>query len=186
MYNEKFNDVALEEKIVNSEELNESARNVTYTGEAVKISHIPRKDVIECGFMQDKVKVFLTFISTDASDFSENYSNEALTKIVESDSDCVEKFDSICELVLGKKFDRSIEDINTGSESEISHTSYGSDYQLLYTGIIYCFFYKNITVNVCIVEGGKNSKNPKIIEMAEKIIPYKGRYIDSKQELENM
>ena len=61
------------------EEFNNKIKNITYTSDTVRTSYIPRKDIIECGFWHDDVRVYLTFVSTDISDFSENFSNEALT-----------------------------------------------------------------------------------------------------------
>ena len=84
-------------------ELNSKIQSVTYTSDTVRTSYIPRKNIIECGFWQDDVRVYLTFISTDGSDFSENFSNEALTAITQSDTDCVEKFEEIFKMIFGIK-----------------------------------------------------------------------------------
>lgn len=79
---EKMNDGFEEENEAyeyGDQEIDNQIQNITYTSDAVRVSYIPRKDIIECGFLQDDVKVYLTFISTDISDFSESFSNEALT-----------------------------------------------------------------------------------------------------------
>lgn len=49
----------------------------------------------------------MTFVSTDISDFSENFSNEALTDVKQSDAECAEKFEEIFKMIFGINFDRA-------------------------------------------------------------------------------
>ncbi len=89
------------------EEFNDKIKNITYTSDTVRTSYIPRKDIIECGFWHDDVRVYLTFVSTDISDFSENFSNEALTDVKQPDAECAEKFEEIFKMIFGINFDRA-------------------------------------------------------------------------------
>lgn len=151
-------------------------QNITYTSDTVRTSYIPRKDIVECGFLQDDVKVYLTFISTDISDFSENFSNEALTAIVQSDADCVEKFEEIFKLIFGVKFDRASIDVPSYVFSKGSCSS-GEVYVSFY------IYYHNTQINVFFSseEGSKHlTENIKIKELANRICDYGSRLDDLK------
>lgn len=169
------------EKIVDDEyeayeycvtDIDNQIQNITYTSDAVRVSYIPRKDIVECGFLQDDVKVYLAFISTDVSDFSENFSNEALATIAQSDSDCVEKFEEIFKMIFGIKFDRSAIDVPSYVVSKGSSSS----------GEVYVY-YHNTQVNVFFSseEGSKHlTENIKIKELANRISDYGSRLDDLK------
>lgn len=158
------------------EELNSKIQNITYTSDTVRTSYIPRKDIVECGFLQDDVKVYLTFISTDVSDFSENFSNEALATIAQSDFDCVEKFEEIFKMIFGVKFDRASIDVPSYVFSKGSSSS-GEVYVSFYV------YYHNTQINVFFSseEGSKHlTENIKIKELANRISDYGSRLDDLK------
>lgn len=153
------------------EELNSKIQNITYTSDTVRTSYIPRKEIIECGFLQDDVIVYLTFVSTDISDFSENFSNEALTAITQSDADCVEKFEEIFKMIFGIKFDRAAIDVPDYVFST------GSTYKDNLYAAFYVY-YRNTQMNIYLStkEGSKGLvDNIKIKELANKLIDYDAR-----------
>ena len=154
-------------------DIDNQIQNITYTCDTVRTSYIPRKDIVECGFLQDDVKVYLTFISKDVSDFSENFSNEALTAIVQSDADCVEKFEEIFKMIFGIKFDRSAIDVSSCVFSKGSSSS-GEVY------VSFCVYYHNTQINVFFSseEGSKHlTENIKIKDLANWICDY-GSHLD--------
>lgn len=156
------------------EELNSKIQNITYTSDTVRTSYIPRKDIVECGFLQDDVKVYLTFISTDISDFSENFSNEALTAIVQSDADCVEKFEEIFKMIFGINFDRTaIQDPYYGI---LRGTRYDKNKYVAFD-----VFYHNTQINVYFWSrnGWEVFEDIKIKKLANKMIDYDARLADS-------
>lgn len=151
-------------------EIDNQIQNITYTSDAVRVSYVPRKDIIECGFLQDDVKVYLTFISTDVSDFSENFSNEALTGVTQSDAECAEKFEEIFKMIFGVKFDRA--DIKV-PDYGISTGTKGGLYVAFYV------YYHNTQINVFFSseEGSKHfNENIKIRELSNKLIDYDERF----------
>lgn len=153
-------------------EIDNQIQNITYTSDAVRVSYVPRKDIIECGFLQDDVKVYLTFISTDVSDFSENFSNEALTGVTQSDAECAEKFEEIFKMIFGIKFDRSAIDVPSYVFSKGSSSS-GEVYVSFYV------YYHNTQINVFFSseEGSKHlTENIKIRELSNKLIDYDERF----------
>ena len=157
-------------------DIDNQIQNITYTSDAVRVSYIPRKDIVECGFLQDDVKVYFTFISTDVSDFSENFSNEALATIAQSDSDCVEKFEEIFKMIFGIKFDRSAIDVPSYVFSKGSSSS-GEVYVSFYV------YYHNTQINAFFSseEGSKHlTENIKIKELANRISDYGSRLDDLK------
>lgn len=157
-------------------EIDNQIQNITYTSDAVRVSYVPRKDIIECGFLQDDVKVYLTFISTDVSDFSENFSNEALTGVTQSDAECAEKFEEIFKMIFGIKFDRSAIDVPSYVFSKGSSSS-GEVYVSFYV------YYHNTQINVFFSseEGSKHlTENIKIKELANRICDYGSRLDDLK------
>jgi len=162
--------------------------DIIYQNDTVRISHLSGIKIVECVFLQDDINVYLTFICTDISGFSERFSNEALTAITQSDVDCVEKFDSICELIFQKKFDRTIEDINEyglslkcSMRSEVTRDT---DANLQYEcsnkefGIDFGFYFNNIEAIICFIKEDIKAMryNTKIIELANRIIPYEERF----------
>lgn len=153
-------------------DIDNQIQNITYTSDAVRVSYVPRKDIIECGFLQDDVKVYLTFISTDVSDFSENFSNEALTGVTQSDAECAEKFEEIFKMIFGIKFDRSAIDVPSYVFSKGSSSS-GEVYVSFYV------YYHNTQINVFFSseEGSKHlTENIKIRELSNKLIDYDERF----------
>lgn len=162
--------------------------DIIYQNDTVRISYLSGIKIVECVFLQDDINVYLTFISTDISDFSECFSNEALTAITQSDVDCVEKFDSICELIFKKKFDRTIEDINgyglSLKCSICSEVTRDADANLQYErsnkefGIDFGFYFNNIEAIICFIKEDIKAMryNTKIIELANRIIPYEERF----------
>lgn len=157
-------------------DIDNQIQNITYTSDVVRISYTPRKDIVECGFLQDDVKVYLTFISTDVSDFSENFSNEALATIAQSDFDCVEKFEEIFKMIFGVKFDRASIDVPSYVFSKGSSSS-GEVYVSFYV------YYHNTQINVFFSseEGSKHlTENIKIKELANRISDYGSRLDDLK------
>lgn len=150
------------------EELNSKIQSVTYTSDTVRTSYIPRKNIIECGFWQDDVRVYLTFVSTDISDFSESFSNEDLTGVTQSDADCVEKFEEIFKMIFGVKFDRASIDVPSYVFSSGS-SSGGKVYVSFYA------YYHNTQINIYL-STKKESKglvdNIKIKKIANKLIDY--------------
>lgn len=149
-------------------ELNSKIQSVTYTSDTVRTSYIPRKNIIECGFWQDDVRVYLTFISTDGSDFSENFSNEALTAITQSDTDCVEKFEEIFKMIFGIKFDKAAIDVSNYGISTGRSSSGKVD-------VSFYVYYHNTQINVFFLseEGRKCfSENMKIKELTNRISDY--------------
>ena len=154
------------------QEIDNQIQSITYTSDAVRISYIPRKDIIECGFLQDDVKVYLTFISTDISDFSESFSNEALTAIAQSDADCVGKFDKICELIFSKKLDKSIIEVSNGISTG-SRSSAGDFSVKEYSFSFYAFYRSTqITFFFSAKEKKELKENVKIGELANRIIDF--------------
>ncbi len=153
------------------EELNSKIQNITYISDTVRTSYIPRKDIIECGFWQDDVIVYLTFISTDTSDFSENFSNEDLTVIAQSDSNCIEKFEEIFNAIFGVNFDRAA----------INVPDYVFSRGSMCNGNLYVSFYgyyhnTQINVHLSTKRGSKSLvKNVKVMELANKMIDYNVR-----------
>lgn len=156
------------------EELNSKIQNITYTSDTVRTSYIPRKDIVECGFLQDDVKVYLTFISTDISDFSENFSNKALTAIVQSDADCVEKFEEIFKMIFGVKFNRAAIEVPDYVFSR-GCTFKDGKYIAFYV------YYHNTQINVYFWSrnGWEVFEDIKIKKLANKMIDYDARLADS-------
>lgn len=157
------------------EELNSRNQKITYTSDTVRASFIPRKDIIECGFWQGDVRVYLTFVSTDISDFSESFSNEALTAITQSDADCDEKFEEIFKMIFGVNFDRaSIQDPYYGIVRGFRNEK--NKY------VAFDVFYHNTQINVCFLSGNGwevFSENIEIKKLANKMIDYDTRFADS-------
>lgn len=153
------------------EELNSKIQNITYTSDTVRASYIPRKDIIECGFWQDDVRVYLTFISADASDFSETFAKEALTAIAQSDADCVEKFKEIFKTIFGVKIDRAAIDV----------PSYGfsrGDTPRDELFVAFFVYYHNTQINIYLStkeESKSLIENIKIKELANEFIDYNAR-----------
>lgn len=153
-------------------DIDNQIQNIVYTSDAVRVSYVPRKDIIEFGFLQDDVRVYLTFISTDVSDFSENFSNEALTGVTQSDAECAEKFEEIFKMIFGVKFNRvdiKVPDYVFSTGNRSSGESYVS----------FCVYYHNTQINVFFSseEGIKHfNKNIKIKELANKLIDYDERF----------
>ncbi len=152
------------------EELNRKIQNITYTSDAVRTSYIPRKDIIECGFWQDDVRVYLAFVSTDVSDFSENFSNEALATISQSDADCVEKFEEIFKMIFGVKFDRA----------DIKVPDYIFSRGCTFNGgkhVAFYVYYHNTQINVYFWSrnGWEVFEDIKIKKLANKMIDYDAR-----------
>ena len=110
----------------------------------------------------------MTFISTDGSDFSENFSNEALTAITQSDTDCVEKFEEIFKMIFGIKFDRAAIDVSNCGISTGRSSSGKVD-------VSFYVYYHNTQINVFFLseEGRKCfSENMKIKELTNRISDY--------------
>ena len=162
--------------------------DVIYQNDTVRISYLSGIKIVECVFLQDDINVYLTFISKDISDFSECFSNEALTAITQLDVDCVGKFDSICELIFRKKFDRTIEDINgyglslkCSMRSEVTKDA-NENIQYKHSnkefGIDFGFYFNNIETIICFINEDIKAMryNTKIIELANRIIPYEERF----------
>lgn len=162
----------------------EELPDIIYQNDTVRISYLSGIKIVECVFLQDDINVYLTFISTDISDFS----NEALTAITQSDVDCVEKFDSICELIFKKKFDRTIEDINgyglslkCSTRSEVTKDA-NENIQYKRSSrefaVDFGFYFNNIKANICFIKEDIKAMryNTKIIELANRIIPYEERF----------
>lgn len=153
------------------EELNSKIQKITYTSDTVRASYIPRKDIIECGFLQDDVRVYLTFVSTDISDFSESFSNEALTAITQSDADCDEKFEEIFKAIFGVSFDRAAinaPDYVFSRGSTCKDNAYVSFYVYYHNTQINVFFSTKVGTKSLV-------KNVKIMELANKMIDYDAR-----------
>lgn len=136
-------------------------------------------------FLQDDINVYLTFINAD---ISKNSLQNALTAITQSDIDCVEKFDSICELIFKKKFDRTIEYID-GYGLSLKCSTYGEgtrdangNLQYEHLGrefaVDFGFYFNNIKANICFFKEDITAMryNTKIIELANRIIPYEERF----------
>lgn len=161
--------------------------DIIYQNDTVRISYLSGIEIVECVFLQDDINVYLIFINTDISGFSECFSNEALTAITQSDVDCVEKFDNICELIFKKKFDRTIEDIDEYGLSlkcsvcsEITRDANENvHYKRLSRefAVDFGFYFNNIKVNICFFteEVAAIRNNDKIAELANRIIPYEER-----------
>ena len=135
-----------EEKTYNygEEELNSKIQNITYTSDTVRTSYIPRKDIIECSFWQDDVRIYLTFISTDMSNFSESFSNGDLISVTHSDVDCVEKFEVIFKVIFGVDFDRSainVPDYVFSRGTTPNHCKH----------VTFYVYYHNTQINVCLL-----------------------------------
>lgn len=156
------------------EELNSKIQSVTYTSDTVRASYIPRKNIIECGFWQDDVRVYLTFVSTDISDFSESFSNEDLTGVTQSDAECAEKFEEIFKMIFGINFDRAaIQDPYYGILRGVRYDK--NKY------VAFDVFYHNTQINVCFLSGNgwEVFEDIKIKKLANKMIDYDTRLNDS-------
>ena len=156
------------------QEIDNQIQNITYTSDAVRVSYIPRKDIIECGFLQDDVKVYLTFISTDISDFSESFSNEVLTAVTQSDADCTKKFEEIFKAIFGVNFDRAaikVPDYVFSRGTTFGNGKYVSFY----------IYYHNTQINVYFwsINGWKVFEDIKIKMLANKMIDYDACLDDS-------
>lgn len=157
------------------DELNSKIQNIIYTSDTVKASYFPRKDIIECGFWQDDIRVYLTFVSTNVSDFSESFSNEALTAVTSSDANCDEKFEEIFRIVFGVNFERAVLDVS-GVFSKGTKYSSASDLKLKY--VDFYAYYHNTQISVCFMTENKSevfSKNTQIKKLANKMINYDER-----------
>lgn len=157
------------------EELNSKIQNITYTSDTVRASYIPRKDIIECSFWQDDVVVYLTFVSTDMSNFSKNFSNEALISVTHSDVDCAEKFEEIFKVIFGVDFDRSAINVPDYVFSRGNNPDH-------YKYVAFYVYYHNTQINVCLWT--KNGwevfcDNTEIKKLANKMINYDERLKES-------
>lgn len=159
--------------------------DVIHQNDTVRISYLSGTNIVECVFLQDDINVYLTFINAD---ISKNSLQNALTAITQSDVDCVEKFDSICELIFKKKFDRTIEYID-GYGLSLKCSTYGEgtrdangNYQYEHLGrefaVDFGFYFNNIKANICFFKEKITAirNNDKIAELANRIIPYKEKF----------
>lgn len=150
--------------------------DIIYQNDTVRISELSGYNIVECVFLQDDVNVYLTFINTDVP---ESCLQKALTAIAQSDVDCVEKFDSICELIFGKKFDRTIENID-GYGLSYKCLIRDDDADFLYErsniefAFDFGFYFNNIEAIIRFFKEDIKAirYNTKIIELANRIIPY--------------
>lgn len=156
------------------EELNSKIQSVTYTSDTVRASYIPRKNIIECGFWQDDVRVYLTFVSTDISDFSESFSNEDLTGVTQSDAECAEKFEEIFKMIFWVKFDRVVikaPDFVFSRGTTFKHGKYVAFYVYYHNTQINFYFWSR--------NGWEVFEDIKIKKLANKMIDYDARLADS-------
>lgn len=155
--------------------------DILYQNDTVRISQLSEKNIVECVFLQDDVNVYFAFINIDVS---ENSLQKALTTITQSDADCTEKFDRICELIFHKKFDRSIEKIDEyglslkcSVYSEVVETD-NANAQYKRSGnefaVDFGFHFNNAKVNLCFFseEIAAIRENHKIAELANRITSY--------------
>lgn len=156
--------------------------DVLYQNDTVRISQLSEKNIVECVFLQDDVNVYFAFINIDVS---ENGLQKALTTITQSDADCTEKFDRICELIFHKKFDRSIEKIDEyglplrcSVYSEVVGHEFAVDFG---------FHFNNAKVNLCFFseEIATIRENHKIAELANRITSYDKKLRDCLNNLYN-
>lgn len=156
--------------------------DVIYQNDTVRISHLSGINIVECVFLQDDVNVYLTFINTD---ISENCLQKTLTAVTQSDADCVEKFDSICELIFQKKFDRTIEDVDEckfylqSSVKSVVEEGLSRKSSEIEFAANFGFYFNNIKAHICFFKENDIMPirdNAKVIELANRIIPYEEKF----------